>query len=158
MSLPGNSSNVVKFPRKRKGSNTLPALYTFAFTTLIGPAIAAAILGIIYLVSGAIGNGPPSLATLKAGELLPYTAQRVVEGYVWSAIPAGLAGAVLAGLVYKTGNFHWLYGAIAAAVAATFMATMMGGQASLHTTFIAGIAAATAVLGRMLLVVAKVVE
>ena len=153
-----NSSNIVKFPVKRKGSNTLPAAYTFAFTTLIGPAIAAAILGVIYLVSGGLGKGPPSLTTLKAGELLPYTAQRVLEGYVWSAIPAGLAGAVLATLVYKTGNFHWLYGAIAAAIAATLMAVATGGQASIHTGFIAGIAAVTAVLGRMVLVAAKVVD
>ena len=153
-----NSSNVVKFPGKRKGSNTLPAAYTFAFTTLIGPAIAAAILGAIYLVSGALGKGPQSLTALKSGELLPYTALHVLEGYVWSAIPAGLAGAVLATLVYKTGNFHWLYGAIAAAIAATLFAVITGGQASLHTTFIAGIAAVTAVLGRMVLVAAKVVE
>ena len=154
-----NTPNVVKFPvRRKQGSRTSRAIMTFAFSTLVGPAIAAAILGVIYLVSGTLGMGPPSIKTLKAGELLPYTAVRVLDGYIWSAMPAGVAGAVLAALVYRTGNFHWLYGAVAAAVAATLMAFATGGQASIHTTFIALIAAATAVLGRMVLVAAKVVE
>ena len=69
-----------------------------------------------------------------------------------------MTAAVLAALVYRMGNFHWLYGAIAAAVSATLMAAVSGGQASIHTTFIAVIAATTAVLGRMVLVAAKVVE
>ena len=153
-----NKTNVVNFPVKRRGSNTMPAVYTFVFTTLVGPAIAAAILGVIYLISGALGMGPPSIKLLKAGELLPYTAVRVLDGYSWSAIPAVLTAAVLGALVYKTGNFHWLYGCIAAAVAATLMAAVTGGQASIHTTFIAVIAATTAVLGRLVLVAAKVVE
>lgn len=151
-------NNVVNFPRKKRGSNTLRAVLTFVFTTLIGPAIAAAILGAIYLISGAIGKGPPSIKTLQPGELLPYTAARVLAAYVWSAIPAGLAGAVLAWLVYKGGTFHWLYGCIAAAVSATLMAALAGGQAANHTTFIALIAATTAVLGRFVLVAAKVIE
>lgn len=153
-----NKTNIVNFPGKRKGWTVMAAVYTFVFTTLVGPAIAAAILGVIYLVSGTLGMGPPSIKMLKAGELLPYTAVRILDGYIWSAIPAGVAGAVLAALVYRTGNFHWLYGAVAAAVAATLMAVATGGQASIHTTFIALIAAATAVLGRMVLVAAKVVE
>lgn len=152
-----NAPNVVKFPRKRKGWTRLPALYTFAFTTLVGPAIAAAILGLIYLVSGTLGLGPPSLKALKAGELLPYTAQRVLDGYIWSAIPAGITGAVLAWLVYKTGNFHWLWAVLAAAVSATLMAVATGGQASIHTTFIALIAGASAVLGRLLLAATGVI-
>ena len=69
-----------------------------------------------------------------------------------------LTAAVVSTLVYKTGNFHWLYGAVAAAVSATLMAVATGGQASIHTTFVAAIAATTAVLGRMVLVAAKVVE
>ena len=153
-----NKTNVVNFPGKKRVSTTLPAIYTFVFATLIGPAIAAAILGVIYLVSGALGMGPPSIKALKAGELLPYTAVRVLDGYVWSAIPAALTACVAAALVYRTGNFHWLYGAVAAAVSATLMAVATGGQASVHTTFIAVIAATTAVLGRMVLVAAKVVE
>ena len=153
-----NKTNVVNFPGKRKGWTLMPAVYTFVFTTLVGPAIAAAILGVIYLVSGMLGMGPPSIKLLKAGELLPYTAVRVLDGYIWSAIPAALTAAVLAALVYRMGNFHWLYGAIASAVSATLMAAVSGGQASIHTTFIAVIAATTAVLGRMVLVAAKVVE
>ncbi len=153
-----NKTNVVNFPRKKRVSTTLPAIYTFVFGTLVGPAIAAAILGVIYLVSGSLGMGPPSIKALKAGELLPYTAVRVLDGYIWSAIPAALAALVVSVLVYRTGNFHWLYGAVAAAVSATLMAVVTGGQASVHTTFIAVIAATTAVLGRMVLVAAKVLE
>lgn len=153
-----NNPNVVKFPgRPRQAPRSTRAIMTFIFTTLVGPAIAAAILGLIYLLSGMLGMGPPSLKALQPGELLPYTAVRVLDGYVWSAIPAGVSAAILAALVYKTGNFHWLYGAVAAAVAATVMAVVTGGQASIHTTFIAAIAAVTAVLGRMVLVAAKVV-
>ena len=151
-------TNIVNFPNRRPVSHTMQAVYTFAFTTLVGPAIAAAILGVIYLVSGMLGMGPPSIKTVKAGELLPYTAVRVLDGYVWSAIPAILTALVISTLVYRGGNFHWLYGAVAAAVSATLMALVTGGQASVHTTFIALIAATTAVLGRMVLVMAKVVE
>lgn len=151
-------NNVVHFPGKKRGSNSVKAALTFAFTTLIGPAIAAAILGVIYLISGMIGKGPPSIKTLQVGELLPYTAARVLAGYVWAAIPAGLTGVVLAWLVHKGGTFHWLYGCVVAAVAATLMATLTGGQAPNHITSIALIAATSAVLGRLVLVAAKVIE
>ena len=153
-----NKTNVVNFPGKKRVSTALPAIYTFVFATLVGPAIAVAILGIIYLVAGSLGMGPPSIKILRPGELLPYTAVRVLDGYVWSAIPAALSGLLLSQLVYRTGNFHWLYGAVAAAVSATLMAVITGGHASAHMTFIGVIAATTAVLGRMVLVAAKVVE
>ena len=150
-------TNVVSFPVKPQASNVTRALCTFVFSTLVGPAIAAALMVTIYLVSGALGIGPPSLRALKPSELLSLAAQRGLEGYIWSAIPAGLAGAALAALVYIRGNFHWLAGVIAAAVAATLMAVLSGGQATIHITFIALMAAVTAVLGRLVLVKARVV-
>ena len=144
-------------PMNVESSNASRALWTFVFSTLVGPFFAALILAAIYLVSGALGLGPPSIKALKSGELLPLAAQRGIEGYVWSAIPAGLAGAALAALVYLRGHFHWLAGSVAAAVAATLMAVLTGGQATIHVTAIALIAAVTAILGRLALVAAKVV-
>ena len=150
-------TNVVTFPGKAHGANASRALWTFLFSTLVGPAIAAALLAAIYLVSGALGTGPPSLKALKPGELLSYTALRALEGYIWSAIPAALTGAALAALVYARGNFHWLAGVAVAGVAATLIAVLSGGQAAIHITAIALIAAVTAVLGRLALVAARVV-
>ena len=153
-----NKTNVVNFPGKKRVSTTLPAIYTFVFTTLIGPAIAAAILGVIYLISGALGLGPPSIKALKAGELLPYTAVRALDAYIWSAIPAALTGVTLAGVVHQRGGFPWLIGVMVAAIFASIVAVLSGGQAAGHVYFIALIAAATAVLGRSVLAVARVVR
>jgi len=154
-----NTPNVVKFPgRPPEPAKATTALWTFLFSTLIGPAIAAAILALIYLVSGLLGMGPPSIKALKPGELAPYIAIRTLDGYIWSAIPAALTGAVLAALVYVKGNFHWLAGAVAAAVLATIVAVLSGGQAAGHAYFIALIAAVSAVIGRTALVAARVVD
>ena len=153
-----NAPNIVKLPVEPKASRAQQAIATFVFTTLIGPAIGAAILAAIYLISGLVGMGPPSIKTLKPGELLPYVAVRTLDGYVWSALPAGLSGAVLAAIVYLRGTFPWLAGVAAAAVAATLMAIVSGGQAAGHAYFIALIAGVAAVLGRLALVAAKVID
>jgi hypothetical protein len=152
------SPNVVKFPGQHKSDRLWSAIYTFAFATLVGPAIGAAILGAITIIAGLLHKGPPSLVSLKTSELWPYAAERVLSGYIWSAIPAGLTAIALAAMVWKSGTFHWLWGAVAAAVAATVMAVYSGGVASDHATFIALVAAASAVLGRMALAATKVVE
>lgn len=137
-------------------SNSSRALWTFVFSTLVGPFIAALILAAIYLVSGVLGMGPPSIKALKAGELLPYTAEHAVAGYVWSAIPAGLTGFTLAGVVHQRSGFPWLTAVIVAAVFASIIAVLSGGQAAGHVYFIALIAAVTALIGRQVLVTAKV--
>ena len=151
-------SNIVNFPVKPQATNGQRALWTFLFSTLVGPAIAAALLAAIYLVAGTLGYGPPSLKVLRPGELFPYTAVKALDAYVWSAIPAALTGAALAALVYWQGNFPWLAGVAVAAISATAMAVLSSGQAMGHVTFIALIAAVTAVLGRFALVAAKVVD
>jgi hypothetical protein len=143
---------------KARNDRASRVLWTFLFSTLLGPAIAAALLAAIYLISGTLGKGPPSLTALKPGELLPYVAQRTLDGYVWSAIPAALAGLALAALVYSRGTFHWLAGVVAAAVAASLVAVLSGGQAANHVSFIALIAAVTAVLGRFGMTAAKIVD
>ena len=153
-----SKSNIVNFPAGPQASNGQRALWTFLFSTLIGPAIAAGLLAAIYLVSGTLGMGPPSLKVLRPGELFPYTAVKALDAYIWSAIPAALTGTVLAALVYWRGNFPWLAGVSAAAIAATVMAVLSGGQAMGHVTFIALIAAVTAVLSRIALVAGQQVS
>ena len=115
--------NVVRFSAKPQASNATRALWTFLFSTLVGPFFAALILTAIYLVSGALGMGPPSLKALKPGELLPYTAVRALDAYIWSAIPAALTGVTLAGVVHQRGGFPWLIGVMVAAIFASIVAS-----------------------------------
>jgi hypothetical protein len=161
--LNGASGNVINL-RDRKpspspaGSNAMRALWTFLFSTLVGPAIAAALLASIYIVSGVLNMGPPSLKTVKMAELPAYIALRTLDAYIWSAIPAAVTGLALAALVYARGHFTWIVGVVVAAIVASAWAFASGGQAMTHVSFITTIAAVTAILGRLALVAAKVAE
>jgi hypothetical protein len=160
----GASDNVIKLKDRKPapagggGSRPVRALWTFLFATLVGPAIAALILALIYIVSGVLGMGPPSIKALKLTELPVYVATRTLDAYIWSVIPAAVTGAVLAGVVYTRGQFPWLLGVAVAAMVASAWAFATGGQAMGHVQFITVIAGVTAILGRLALVAAKVAD
>jgi hypothetical protein len=117
---PPGDSKVVQFPGRKPtpsqpGSPPLRALWTFLFSTLLGPAIAALLLALIYIVSATLGMGPPSLKLIKFADLPGYIAIRTLDAYIWSAIPAAITGAILATVVYMRGQFPWLLGVAVAA-------------------------------------------
>ena len=110
------------------------ALWTFLLATLVGPALGAVAALLVSLGASLVGRGGG--AGLDAAQRLAWAAERALSSYVWAAIPAGLAGAVLAGLVWRTGGFSWLVAAITGAVAVTLMAgvssaVVVGGQTTL---------------------------
>jgi hypothetical protein len=157
-----SDGNVVRFPSRPKPSQpagpALRALWTFLFSSLLGPAIAALLLALIYGVSAALGMGPPTLKLIKFADLPSYIAVKTLDAYIWSAIPAAVTGAILAAVVYLRGQFPWLLGVAVAAIAASAWAFASGGQAQGHVQFITAIAGLTAILGRLALITAKVAE
>jgi hypothetical protein len=157
-----DDSKVVQFPGRQKqlqpAAAPLRALWTFLFSTLLGPAIAALLLALIYIVSATLGMGPPTLKLIKFADLPNYVALKTLDAYIWSAIPAAVTGAILAAVVYMRGQFPWLLGVGVAGLAASAWAFVSGGQAIGHVQFITAIAALTAILGRLALVAAKVAE
>ena len=117
------------------------ALWTFLIATLIGPALAAVILFALTAAAGALSFGPDSLQGLPAAALLSRAAQRALETYIWSALPAGIAGAMAAAWLALRGALPWLAAVCFAAGSASIAATLAGGLARTHLTAIAFIAA-----------------
>ena len=123
------------------GSKGERALWAFLLITLVAPFLAAVVILLGSVVSGMIGRGPPSLLALDRAGQLGWAAQKAMETYVWSAIPAGICGAVLAGIVYTRGTAHWLVGASLGAIVVSVMAVMAGGMMQQHLTPMAFIGA-----------------
>lgn len=137
--------------------NSQRALWTFLGHTLVGPFLAAVVVLLLTIGSGVVGKGPPSLQTLGPGELLPKAAGWALTSYVWSAVPAALAGLAMAVLVWRNGRYGWLEAAVAAAIAVAIAAYLSGGVAADHITPIAVIASLVGVTLRLLLVRANII-
>jgi hypothetical protein len=121
------------------------SLWTFLAATLLGPFVGALILAVLTLAAGLGGFGPGSIKRAAAdGHLLPLTAQRAIEAYIWGAFPAAVAGAVAAAWLSLKGTLPWLVAVCSAAVATTIAAVMAGGVARDHVTAMAFIAALAA--------------
>lgn len=133
------------------------ALWTFLFHTLVGPFFAAVIILLLTLGAGAMGRGPASLQGLDLHGLFSVAAGWAITSYVWSALPAGVTGALMAGLTYLRGSYHWLAGVTAAAVATTLFAVQSGGTAAQHAWAIAFIGALVAIACRAVLVHGKII-
>ena len=122
-------------------TNAERALWTFLICTLVAPFLAALVIFLGSVISGYVGRGPASLLALDRAGQLDWAALKAVETYVWSAIPAGIGGALLAVAVYLLGSVHWLAGATAAAVVVSILAVLAGGMMAQHLTPIAFIGA-----------------
>ena len=127
-------------------SNGERALWTFLMCTLVAPFLAALVIFLASVISGYVGRGPASLLALDRAGQLGWAAQKAIETYVWSAIPAGLGGAGLALAVYLRGSVHWLAGATAGAVIVSILAVLAGGMMAQHLTPMAFIGAAIGAL------------
>ena len=126
-------------------SNGQRALWTFLLCTLVAPFLAAVVILLGSLISGLVGRGPASLLALDQAGQLAWAAQKAVETYVWSALPAGIGGAILAAIVYLRGTAPWLAGAKVGAVVVSVMSALAGGMLAQHLTPIAFIGAVTGI-------------
>jgi hypothetical protein len=117
------------------------ALWTFLLCTLVAPFLAALIILLSSIISGWLGKGPASLLALDRAGQLGWAAQKAIETYVWSAIPAAIAGAGLAGTIYVRGTAPWLVAASLAAIVVSCLSLVSGGMMAQHLTPMAFIAA-----------------
>ena len=129
-------------PKTDGGSMAERALWAFLMITLVAPFLAAVVIFLGSVVSGMIGRGPPSLLALDRAGQLGWAAQKGIATYVWSALPAGICGAAMAGIVYTRGTAHWLAGASLGAIVVSVMAVLAGGTMQQHLTPMAFIGAA----------------
>lgn len=133
------------------------ALWTFILITLVAPFLAALIIFVSSMIAGLIGRGPSSLLALDQAGRLGWASQKAVETYVWSAMPAGICGAIMAAIVYNAGTAHWLVGASLGAIAVSVLAVFAGGQMLQHLTPMAFIGAAAGVVMIFILRRAKII-
>ena len=126
-------------------SNSQRAFWTFLITTLAAPFFGALIVLLLSVVAGALGKGPDSLRALDQSGQLAWAAEKAAATFVWSAIPAAVAGAALAVWLLTRGAFGWLEAAIAGAVAVSIDAFLTGGMVLQHLAPIAFIGASVGV-------------
>ena len=118
-------------------SNGQRAFWTFLIMTLAAPFFGALIVFLLAVAAGALGMGPQSLRALDSAAQLAWGAEKAVATFVWSAIPAAVAGAALAGLLAMRGTFGWLEAAVAGAVTVAIGAFLTGGMVLQHLAPIA---------------------
>ena len=128
-------------PTGVSGTKCERALWTFLLITLAAPFLAALVILLGSVISGFVGRGPASLLALDRAGQLGWAAQKALETYVWSAVPAAISGAIVAAVVYARGTVHWLAGASAGAIIASIAAVLAGGMMQQHLTPIAFIGA-----------------
>lgn len=133
------------------------ALWTFLMITLVAPFLAALIIFVSSMIAGLIGRGPASLLALDEAGKLAWASQKAVETFVWSAIPAGVCGVIMAAVVYSQGTAHWLVGASLGAIVVSVLAVLAGGQMQQHLTPMAFIGAIVGVGMVFLLRRAKII-
>lgn len=133
------------------------ALWTFLITTLAAPFFGALIVLLLAVVAGALGKGPESLKALDSAGQLAWGSEKAMATFVWSAVPAGVAGAALAALVALRGGFGWLEPVTAGAIVVSVGAYLTGGLVLQHLMPIAFIAALVGLIIWQLLTAAGVV-
>ena len=144
---PDNIVPLKSTDNKPKGDVSAPspierAVYTFFLITLVAPALAAVVIFLASIVAGLVGRGPASLLSLDTAGQFKWAAQKALETYVWSAVPAGFAGLIIAVTVYVRGTVHWLLGASVGAIVVSILSVAAGGMMQQHLAPMAFIGAA----------------
>jgi hypothetical protein len=138
-------------------TNGQRALWTFLVCTLAGPFLAGVVVLLITLVSGALQMGPPSLKGLALPAIGAKAGQWALTTFVWSAMPAALAGAVLAAIMSVRGTFDWFMAAAAAIGGFGVASVLAPNTLANHNTFLAAIAGLVGVACWHILVRARIV-
>lgn len=127
--------------KKNKITNGERAMFAFFATTLTGPFFAALIIAALTIGSGVIQKGPPSLVGQPVSFAVAKAGEWALRSYVWAAMPAGLAGAMLAAWISLKGSVPWI-GVVVAGVASFGVASLfVPGLLPNHTLPLAFIAA-----------------
>jgi hypothetical protein len=134
------------------------AFWTFLFVTLVGPFIAALIVFLLTLGAGFTGTGPATLRGASADALMTRAAVWAMNSYVWAAIPAAIAGAVLGALVAWRGTFGLFEAALVGIVALFLALQVLSPPPAGHTLPLALIAGVASVFCRHVLVRARVLH
>jgi hypothetical protein len=137
-------------------SNGQRALWTFLMCTLVGPFLVGITVLLITLASGALQMGPPSLKGIPMAAVGAKAAQWGLTSFVWSALPAGLAGAFLAAIVSLRGTVDWFIAAAAAIASFGVASVLAPGLLPNHHSFLAAIAGLVGVACWYLLVRARI--
>ena len=121
------------------------ALFTFVGFTLLGPFFAGlSVLGAFILAP-----------LFKLEALLPVDApsagEAAVFAFIWAAIPAGIAGAALAVIVWRRATFDWLAAAAAGGIGFMLAAIVVPLPQTLALTPLTVLAIAISMLVRLAL-------
>jgi hypothetical protein len=139
-------------------SNGQRGLWTFLMCTLIGPFLVGMFVLLITLASGALQMGPPSLKGIAMSAIAAKAGQWALTSFVWSAFPAGIAGAILAAIVSLRGTVDWFVAAAAAIAGFGVASVVAPGLLPNHHSFLAAIAGLVGVACWHLLVRARIVR
>lgn len=120
-------------------TNGQRALFTFLGYSLVG-----AFLGGFAVFAGLILAPLVGLAEHLPADL-PNPGLAGMRAFVWSAVPATLAGLALALVVLRQGSFHWLAAAVAGGVAFTVTAIVLPPGAGVPLTALTALAAFVAI-------------
>ena len=113
-------------------TNAQRALWTFLGCTLAAPFLAAVVIFLASLIAGLAGRGPASLLALDQAGRLALAADKAVGAYVWSAVPGGISGAILAAIVYVRGTAPWLAAVTIGGITVSVLAVLAGGMFQQH--------------------------
>ena len=87
------------------------SLFTFLGYSLVGSFLAGFVTFAGLVLAGPLGLG----AIIPVGT--PNAGQAALAAFVWSAIPASLAGLALALVAWRRGGFPWIAAAVAGGIA-----------------------------------------
>ena len=130
----------------KKPTEQQRALWTFLITTLAAPFLAGLIVFAAGAVIGVLGRWmPPDMAALDPAGRMGWAASHALQAFVWSAWPAALGGAAMAGLILWRGEVSWLTAAITGAVATVLFGVLGANRLAPHLTPIAFVGACVAI-------------
>jgi hypothetical protein len=119
-------------------TNAQRALWTFLIFALVGPFFAALAVTVLVAIASVLGiSGPGSGA-------LPPVGAAALQTFVWSAVPAMLAGLALAAFVFRAGAFSWVVAGAAGIIAFALVSTILPlwlEDARPYLAFLAGLVA-----------------
>lgn len=133
-------------------SNGQRALYTFLGYSLVGPFLA----GFVTFAALILARPLQLDALIPAGT--PNAGAAAMSVFVWSAIPASIAGLALALVVLRRGGFPWVAAAAAGGIAFMAAAIAMPIPDGLGLTPLTGLAAFIAIGVQGMLISAKIIE
>ncbi len=129
--------------KKTKITDGERAMYTFFISTLVGPFFAALMVALLALVAGVLQKAVGSLMGQPMAVVASTAGGWALQSYVWAAMPAGLAGAMLAAWVSLRQVLPWIVAVTAGVVAFGVASVMVPGLMPTHRlplALIAGLA------------------